>query len=100
MAFLDALALTTALKINRNNLPLAGAHYAQLRRSHVRMYQAVSYFLTPFYQSNSRVLPILRDTFFEPATSIAFMNRFITRLGSGLLGNPAATLVSKYGQSE
>jgi len=100
MAFLDALALTTALKINRNNLPLAGAHYAQLRRSHVRMYQAVSYFLTPFYQSNSRVLPILRDTFFEPVTSIAFMNRFITRLGSGLLGNPAATLVSKYGQSE
>jgi len=89
MAFLDALALTTALKNYSNHLPHALSYYAQLRRKHVRMYQAVSYFLTPFYQSNSLLLPMLRDTFFEPVTSVGFMNRFITRLGAGMLGNPA-----------
>ncbi len=100
MALLDGLALAIALTENRTNLQQALKRYTRLRRAHVSTYQTVSYLLTPFYQSNSSLLPFLRDTFFEPVTSIGFMNRFITRLGAGMLGNPATALVSQFNKSK
>lgn len=91
MALLDALALATALK-NCNDPRDASQTYARLRRQHVRWYQLISYLLTPFYQSDSTILPLLRDTLFEPTSGIGFMNRLMTKLGAGLLTRPVAKI--------
>ncbi len=60
MALLDAMALTEALEQNQN-LVSALASYAKARRNHVKLYQALSLIFTPFYQSDSTVLPMVRD---------------------------------------
>jgi len=99
MAFLDALALANAVTRNPHSPARAVSSYSKSRRSHIRLYQSISYFLTPFYQSNSFILPLLRDTMFEPVTSIGFMNRLVTKLGAGMLASPAAKLVSGYKKS-
>ena len=96
MAFLDAMALANALTIHRSNAEKGCQLYARTRRNHVRLYQSISYLLTPFYQSNSSVLPFMRDQFFEPVTSIGIMNRFITKLGAGMLVDPSTGLTNSY----
>lgn len=63
MALLDAAALATALA-SVTDLDQALAAYARLRRWHVRLYQALGAVLTPFYQSDSAVLPWTRDRMF------------------------------------
>ena len=45
----------------RADLDRALAAAVRLRRGHVRLYQAISRVFTPVYQSDSRVLPWLRD---------------------------------------
>jgi salicylate hydroxylase len=74
----DATALSSKLK-------QASEAYAGKRRAHVRFYQIACYLLTPFYQSDSRVLPMLRDVFFEPVSRLPFMRKIITALGSGMM---------------
>jgi salicylate hydroxylase len=70
MALLDARALALALERSRD-LDGALARYLALRRWHVRLYQALSAGFTPFYQSDSRVLPPLRDWIVAPATRLS-----------------------------
>ena len=60
MALLDVMALTEALEQNQS-LETALQSYAKARRSHVKLYQALSLIFTPFYQSDSTVLPMVRD---------------------------------------
>ena len=60
MALLDVMALTQALEQN-HNLETALQAYASARRNHVKLYQALSLLFTPFYQSDSTVLPMVRD---------------------------------------
>jgi salicylate hydroxylase len=60
MALLDVMALTHALQAHQD-LPHAFAAYAKTRRFHVKLYQALSQIFTPFYQSDSVVLPLARD---------------------------------------
>jgi len=99
MALLDSWALCQALKRceafkDRQGLKRADAlsgavaEYARVRRAHVNFYQWVSHLLTPFYQSDSSVLPWLRDTFFEPASRVPGMPSLITRLGAGMMLSP------------
>jgi 2-polyprenyl-6-methoxyphenol hydroxylase-like FAD-dependent oxidoreductase len=64
MALLDARALALAIS-GETNLSDALAAYAQYRRWHVRLYQAMSFVFTPFYQSDGRALPFLRDHLFS-----------------------------------
>ena len=59
-ALLDVMALTQALQAHQD-LPHAFAAYAKTRRFHVKLYQALSQIFTPFYQSDSVVLPLARD---------------------------------------
>lgn len=66
-------------------LKQAAESYASKRRAHVRFYQIACYLLTPFYQSDSRVLPLLRDLFFEPVSRIPYIRKIITALGSGMM---------------
>jgi len=66
MALLDALALSESLKTQRD-LARALKDYTARRRLHLMFYQSLSYSLTPFYQSDSRILPIVRDYLIAPA---------------------------------
>jgi len=106
MGLLDAVAVADALcetflsdskkAVNRNLaddnsneisllLKQAAESYAKKRRVHVKFYQMCCYLLTPFYQSDSWVLPALRDIFFEPVSRIPYMSKIVTALGSGLM---------------
>ncbi|OED40517.1 hypothetical protein AB833_11980 [Chromatiales bacterium (ex Bugula neritina AB1)] len=114
MALLDAVALTSALTVaqkaeytgkhsKRNkqgfaeqSLPL----YARARQRHVRLFQAASYFLTPFYQSDAVVLPLLRDALFEPVAKLPYANKLITSLGSGLLARPFESIAKISGENQ
>lgn len=91
MAFLDALALTEALNCHDAHADYAPL-YTQLRRTHVWLFQSASYLLTPFYQSDSRILPALRDSLFEPVSKLPLSDKMVTSLGSGLISNPLRTI--------
>ena len=83
MALLDALALAEALR----QLPLEQAlpHYARTRRWHVWLYQLISHYLTPFYQSDSQILPLARDVLLAPISDIPPIRGILQRLVSGEL---------------
>ncbi|MCO4316033.1 FAD-dependent monooxygenase [Phyllobacterium sp. 21LDTY02-6] len=60
MAMLDARALAHALAIS-GDLASALSSYARSRRNHIRGFQMFSRVFTPFYQSDSHILPLIRD---------------------------------------
>ena len=86
MALLDARALTLALR--EPDLASGLQSYARMRRWHVRLYQALSSTLTPFYQSDSRLLPVLRDILVPIATTIPPLPQFLAALVAGQLLSP------------
>jgi 2-polyprenyl-6-methoxyphenol hydroxylase-like FAD-dependent oxidoreductase len=65
MALLDAEALADALRTHAD-VPRAFAHYARTRASHVAVYQRLSRWLTPLFQSDHAWLGALRDKAFGP----------------------------------
>lgn len=65
MALIDALALSVSLRCSTDARDALVA-YARSRRLHVGFYQALSTVLTPFYQSDSRILPLMRDHLIAP----------------------------------
>ena len=94
MALLDAMALSEALRFEQN-VEIALHHYAQARRWHVRLYQAMSWAFTPQYQSDSKILPILRDRALFPLSQIGPVPRILTRLVCGNLIPPLGSLTTK-----
>jgi len=68
LALIDAVTLTACLK--DSNTEAALKRYEKLRRNHTRFYQLASRGMTPFFQSNSRVLAALRDTLLYPTGKI------------------------------
>jgi 2-polyprenyl-6-methoxyphenol hydroxylase-like FAD-dependent oxidoreductase len=90
MALLDARALTLALR--QADLATALARHAQYRRWHVRVYQALSLTLTPFYQSDSRWLPALRDILVPVANTVPPLPQFLAALVAGRLLDPLKRL--------
>ena len=91
MALLDALALTRALE--RASGTEALARYAAMRRWHVRLYQGLSAAFTPQYQSDSRLLPVIRDRVLAPLSRTKPLQFLLARLVSGTLLPPIAGLV-------
>lgn len=85
MALLDAWALSKALE-QCSDVQSALTAYAACRRWHVRAFQAISLALTPFYQSDSRVLALLRDGLFGPVAKLPIARRIVAGLISGMLG--------------
>lgn len=85
MALLDAMALVTALQ-TEDPLPA----YAAMRRWHVRTYQMMSAVFTPMYQSDSRLLPLLRDHLLAPLAPLPIVRQVLTRLVSGDMLPPLA----------
>ena len=91
MGLLDAAALAAA--IERHSDPASAfAAYARARRSHVRLYQALSAVFTPVYQSDSRLLPALRDLLLDPVSRLPGVRQLLTTLVRGELVTPIAGL--------
>ena len=87
MALLDALALATAVA-RETSVPDATARYARTRRLHVWLYQTASWMFTPVYQSDSRVLPWIRDRLAAPLSRVPPAPGLLARLVAGELADP------------
>jgi 2-polyprenyl-6-methoxyphenol hydroxylase-like FAD-dependent oxidoreductase len=90
MALLDAHALAIGLRAADVGAGLAAA--VALRRRHVRLYQSLTALFTPVYQSDSRVLPFVRDRLVGPLSGRWPANRIQAAMVSGLIGRPLAPL--------
>lgn len=82
MALLDAQALAASLKEHRD-VELALSAYARRRARHVGIYQFLSRSLTPLFQSDSRLLAPLRDTFFAPLGRLPIARRQMLAILAG-----------------
>lgn len=91
MGLLDAYALAVAVN-EAPDTAEALQRYAARRRFHVRLYQAASRLFTPFYQSDSYVLPLLRDRLVPPLARLPGIDRQLALLVAGLYGDPLRTL--------
>jgi 2-polyprenyl-6-methoxyphenol hydroxylase-like FAD-dependent oxidoreductase len=87
MALLDAAALSHALAAHAD-IDVALAAYARARRTHVRAFQWMSYALTHFYQSDSRLVPFLRDTLVSSVAKVPPMPALLAAMVSGTLFDP------------
>jgi 2-polyprenyl-6-methoxyphenol hydroxylase-like FAD-dependent oxidoreductase len=65
MGLLDAAALADSLSAHADLTEALDA-YARQRRWHIRLYQVLSLGFTPFYQSDGRALPWVRDHILGP----------------------------------
>jgi 2-polyprenyl-6-methoxyphenol hydroxylase-like FAD-dependent oxidoreductase len=92
MALLDASALTRALKIEQGDRALA--LYTKSRRKHTAAYQTMSAVFTPQYQSDSRVLPVLRDRVLFPVSQIPPLPKLLTVIVCGTMLKPLGSLQS------
>jgi 2-polyprenyl-6-methoxyphenol hydroxylase-like FAD-dependent oxidoreductase len=87
MALLDASALSAALA-NTSSVNEALELYARLRRWHVRFYQLMSLTLTPFYQSDSTLFPLIRDVLVSAIAKVPPVPWLLAGLVSGQLLAP------------
>jgi salicylate hydroxylase len=85
MALMDAAAIATAFETS-GNVDEIGRHYCYLRSDHVHLYQALSAVFTPLYQSDSRVLPMLRDFTIHHGARLPLVRTLIAKVVSGNLG--------------
>lgn len=82
-AMIDAVVLADALDA-ADSLAAALDRYAAARRRHVRFYQTASALMTPFFQSDSRLLARLRDLTFDRFRLIPYLRREMVRTLAGL----------------
>ena len=87
MALLDAYALARACA-RRSDPGAALTDYVRMRALHVRVFQAMSYLFTPVYQSDSRILPWLRDWLAAPVSRIWPAPQILAAMVSGAIGAP------------
>jgi 2-polyprenyl-6-methoxyphenol hydroxylase-like FAD-dependent oxidoreductase len=91
MALLDAWAVAKALR-EKESLEAAIGSACASRRFHVRLYQALSALFTPAYQSDSRLLPIMRDWLVPPFSSMWPATWIQAAMVAGLIGSPLKPL--------
>jgi salicylate hydroxylase len=87
MALLDTFALSHALTTMRG-LEEALDAYARMRLLHTRLYQAASWLFTPVYQSDSALLPWLRNWIAGPLSRIPPAPQILAALVAGAIGSP------------
>lgn len=83
MALLDALALARALETSPTLAEGLGT-YARMRYWHARLFQWASATFTPFYQSDSRLLPLVRDWLAAPLSRLPLGATVLARLVAGM----------------
>jgi len=91
MALLDAYALSRAVGAGGEAADIA-ASYVRQRAAHVRLFQLMTWAFTPVYQSDSRLLPWLRDWLAAPVSKIWPTPALLAALVSGALGSPLRRL--------
>lgn len=91
MALLDAASLALALKMSASIDEAINLHRRQ-RTIHVHFYQALSRIMTPFYQSDSRTLPVVRDFLIGPVSTAPGIGRMISAIVTGDVFNPVGRL--------
>jgi len=97
---LDAYALAAALR-SAPDVPSALALAVRLRKAHVAIYQTMSYLFTPVYQSDSRILPLLRDQLVGPLAKLWPATAILAMIVGGLVGAPLRQLgLSEEGAAE
>jgi 2-polyprenyl-6-methoxyphenol hydroxylase-like FAD-dependent oxidoreductase len=94
MALLDAYALAHALTRHTDRADALAA-YARMRRWHVRLYQTASWMFTPVYQSDSTILPILRDRVAGPLSKIPPAPQILAALVASAIGSPLAAILGR-----
>jgi 2-polyprenyl-6-methoxyphenol hydroxylase-like FAD-dependent oxidoreductase len=87
MALLDAAAVAHALERSAT-VDAALDAYVRARRMHVRVFQALSYAFTPFYQSDSTWLPFLRDRLVATVAKIPPGPQFLASMVAGTVVDP------------
>lgn len=87
MALLDAAALSHALA-RADSVDAALEAYVRARRWHVRIFQALSLALTPFYQSDSVLLPFVRDRLVATVAKIPPAPQFLASMVAGTVIDP------------
>jgi 2-polyprenyl-6-methoxyphenol hydroxylase-like FAD-dependent oxidoreductase len=101
LVLIDAVCLADALA-HTKSVPEALLSYAAIRRSHTRFYSYASRILTPFFQSDSKTAPRVRDAVFGPMARIPYLRREMIRtlagLKTGLFSHqsPAAFVLNKF----
>lgn len=91
MALLDAWALARGLA-SAGSVADGIAAAVAMRRRHVRLYQWLTALFTPVYQSDSRVLPFVRDRLVGPLSKLWPATWIQAAMVSGLIGNPLGPL--------
>lgn len=91
MALLDAFALARAVQSCPEIEDIA-AMYVRQRALHVRLFQLMTWAFTPVYQSDSEILPWLRDRLAAPLSKLWPAPPLLAALVSGALGSPLAKL--------
>ncbi|KAL0482799.1 kynurenine 3-monooxygenase [Acrasis kona] len=83
LALWDSMVLSTFLQ-NNDTVEQALKGFAAERKPHVRFYGMCSRMLTPYFQSNSKVLGWGRDAFMGPFSSIPFVGKQMATVLSGV----------------
>ena len=91
MALLDAWALARGLA-GAGDVDAGLRAAVAMRRRHVRLYQWLTWLFTPVYQSDSRLLPAIRDWLVGPVSKLWPATTIQAAMVSGLIGNPLAPL--------
>ena len=91
MALLDAWALASSLRESESVAEGLTQAIAR-RRRHVHLYQWLTALFTPVYQSDSRVLPFVRDRLVGPISKLWPAKWIQAAMVSGLIGDPLRPL--------
>ncbi|MFK4870612.1 FAD-dependent oxidoreductase [Novosphingobium sp. ZW T3_23] len=91
MALLDAWALARGLD-HAGSVDEGVRQGIRLRRRHVLTYQWLTALFTPVYQSDSRLLPLIRDRLVGPLSKLWPATAIQASMVSGLVGNPLRPL--------
>jgi 2-polyprenyl-6-methoxyphenol hydroxylase-like FAD-dependent oxidoreductase len=81
-ALLDAAILADTISLT--GFDQVGENFAKARRAPIHFYQAASWLLTPFFQSDSHFLALLRNALFQPMAAIPYFRSEMTRTLAGL----------------
>jgi len=91
MALLDAWALSKGLA-EANDVEQGIRLAIKLRRRHVLTYQWLTALFTPVYQSDSRLLPLIRDRLVGPLSKLWPATAIQAAMVSGLVASPLGPL--------
>lgn len=91
MALLDAYALALAIE-RTDDLATGLAQFLKLRAAHIWLYQWMTWWFTPPFQSDSVWPAVFRDQFMAPGSRIWPLPRVKAATLSGLAGSPLAKL--------